>query len=111
MEEDKKKKIRDVTDVLELLGGRWRGPILAYLCESPMRFTELKAKLGPITPRILTKELRYLEMNKMVYSQRNTIAGNSVIYGLTEHGFSIEPVITEINIWAQKHRTKILHED
>ncbi|HAS42238.1 MAG TPA: transcriptional regulator [Microscillaceae bacterium] len=106
-EEDRKIRIRDVTDVLELIGGRWRGPILAYLCESPRRFSELKDTLEGITPRILIKELRYLEMNKMVYSEKSTISGNSVVYGLTEHGESIESVIVAIHAWAKEHRMKV----
>lgn len=108
---ERKQKIRDVTDVLELIGGRWRGPILAYLCESPKRFSELKSELKTITPRILIKELRYLEMNQMVYSEKKTISGNSVIYGLTEHGESISPMIDEIYKWAKGHRVKMLSND
>ena len=84
--DERKTNIRDVSDVLELIGGRWRGSIIAYLCESPRRFSELKAELNNITPRILTRELRYLEMNKIVYLEKGTHAGNSSIYGLTVHG-------------------------
>lgn len=109
-EEERKIRIRDVTDVLELIGNRWRGPISSYLCESPKRFSELKDTLRGITPRILIKELRYLEMNKMVYSEKSTIAGNSVVYGLTEHGESIEPVIVAIHNWAKEHRKVILNK-
>ncbi len=110
-EEERKIRIRDVNDVLELIGSRWRGPILSYLCESPKRFSELKNTLGGITPRILIKELRYLEMNKMVYSEKSTIAGNSVVYGLTQHGESIEPVIIAIHNWAKEHREIVLSND
>jgi len=33
--EKKEIKIRDVQDVLELIGGRWRIVIIAALCERP----------------------------------------------------------------------------
>lgn len=109
-EEERKIRIRDVSDFLELIGSRWRGPILSYLCESPRRFSELKDTLAGITPRILIKELRYLEMNQMVYSEKSTVAGNSVVYGLTEHGESIEPVIVAIHNWAKEHQKLILNK-
>lgn len=105
---EKKIRYRDVQDVLELIGGRWRGGILATLCEGPRRFSELKAELKTITPRILIKELRYLEMNKMVFISKSTVTGNSVVYALTEHGHSIEAVIIEIHTWAVIHRKEIL---
>jgi DNA-binding HxlR family transcriptional regulator len=32
---------RDLQDVIELIGGRWRGAILASLCDKEKRFNEL----------------------------------------------------------------------
>ncbi len=106
--EEKKIRARDVHDVMELIGGRWRGAILATLCEGPSRFSELKSELKTITPRVLIKELRYLEMNKMVQNSKSTVAENSVVYSLTEHGKSFEPVIAQIHKWAIVHRKEVL---
>ncbi|MBK7638905.1 MAG: helix-turn-helix transcriptional regulator [Bacteroidetes bacterium] len=39
---------RDVQDVIELIGGRWRGAILASLCDKEKRFNELKRDLEPL---------------------------------------------------------------
>lgn len=103
---NKQKQIqnRDVQDVIELIGGRWRGAILASLCDKEKRFNELKRDLGTITPRTLTKELKYLEMNKLVLREAEEPNSISVIYRLTKHGKSLEPLIGEIVIWCQKHR-------
>jgi DNA-binding HxlR family transcriptional regulator len=105
---EKKIRYRDVQDVLELIGGRWRGAILATLCDSPKRFSEIKTDLVSVTSRVLTKELRYLEDNLMVKKEVNTVAGNSVVYSLTEHGKSIEILIIQIHEWAVAHRSLIL---
>jgi DNA-binding HxlR family transcriptional regulator len=105
---EKKTRNRDVQDVIELIGGRWRGAILASLCDKPKRFNELKRDLGNITPRVLTKELKYLEMNQLVNKEANSLAAASVLYFLTEHGKSIEPVIEKISAWAQKHRRLVM---
>lgn len=101
----KQGQLRDVQDVIDIIGGRWRGAILASLCDKPKRFNELKRDLGEITPRILTKELKYLEMNKLVSRKGETA---SVLYSLTEHGHSLDPLIGAIVIWGQKHRTVVL---
>jgi len=44
---------RDVQDVIDIIGGRWRGAILASLCDKEKRFNELKRDLGSITPTTL----------------------------------------------------------
>ena len=107
---NKKKQVqlRDVQDVIDIIGGRWRGAILASLCDKAKRFNELKRDLGSITPRTLTKELKYLEMNKLVSRKEND--ASSVSYRLTGHGESLEPLIGAIVVWGQKHRKVILED-
>lgn len=101
-------QLRDVQDVIDIIGGRWRGAILASLCDKEKRFNELKRDLGTITPRTLTKELKYLEMNKLIIRKEDTTGGLAVIYSLTEHGISLEPLIATIVAWGQKHRKIVL---
>ena len=104
----KQVQLRDVQDVIDMIGGRWRGAILASLCDKEKRFNELKRDLGSITPRTLTKELKYLEMNKLVSREVETESAVSVVYSLTKHGKSLEPLIGQIVIWGQKHRKVVL---
>ncbi len=104
----KQVQLRDVQDVIDIIGGRWRGAILASLCAKEKRFNELKRDLGSITPRTLTKELKYLEMNKLVSRKVETSGAVSVLYSLTKHGKSLEPLIGQIVVWGQKHRKIVL---
>ena len=104
----KQLNVRDVQDVIDIIGGRWRGAILASLCDKDKRFNELKRDLGSITPRTLTKELKYLEVNKLVSREVEASIAVSVIYSLTKHGKSLEPLISQIVIWGQKHRKIVL---
>jgi DNA-binding HxlR family transcriptional regulator len=99
---------RDVQDALELIGGHWRGAIMASLCGHPKRFLELKKDLSPITSRVLIKELRYLEQNKLVIAVRGGNAKNAVCYTHSEHGSSCAPVILQLREWAVKHREVML---
>ncbi len=97
---------RDVQDVIDIIGGRWRGAILASLCDKEKRFNELKRDLESITPKTLIKDLKFLEMNKLVSREDET--ESAVVYSLTKHGKSLEPLIGQIVIWGQKHRKIIL---
>lgn len=104
----KKIQLRDVQDVIDIIGGRWRGAILASLCDKEKRFNELKRDLGTITPKTLTKELKYLEMNKLIIREGDTENSIFAFYSLTKHGESLEPLIGQIVNWGQKHRKVVL---
>jgi len=99
-----------VADVLDIIGGKWRGPILAKLCDRPRRFNELKSGLKKITSSTLTKELRYLEDIKIV--ERKVIATSpiAVEYRLSKHGESISGLIGHIIEWALKHREVVFRK-
>jgi len=47
-------------------------------------------------------------MNKLVSREVETESAISVVYSLTKHGKSLEPLIGQIVIWGQKHRKVVL---
>lgn len=104
----KEVQLRDVQDVIDIIGGRWKGAILASLCAKEKRFNDLKRDLGTITPRTLTKELRFLEMNKLISRDVDETNPSLIIYRLTDHGDSLNPLIGAIVAWGQKHRKVVL---
>lgn len=110
-EDDKTIAIKIVADVLDIIGGKWRGQILARLCDNPMRFNEIKGVLKTITSSTLTKELRYLEDIKIVERRVLNISPITVEYALTEHGASIKEIIEHIVVWGLKHRNKVFEKD
>lgn len=108
---NKQQGIKVVADVLDIVGGKWRGQIFAHLCDNPKRFNELKTVLSKITSSTLTKELRYLEDIKIV--ERNIIQYTPMVveYRLTEHGKSIKDLIKTIVDWGLKHREIVFKKD
>lgn len=107
---DKEQGAKIVADVLDIVGGKWRGRVLARLCDSPMRFNELKQGLNPITSSTLTKELRYLEEIKIVERRILNTSPVAVEYALTEHGASIKEIIKSIIDWGIKHRKMVFNQ-
>lgn len=107
----KQQGIKVVADVLDVVGGKWRGQILAHLCDSPKRFNVLKSNLNRITSSTLTKELRYLEDIKMV--ERKIVQETPMIveYQMTNHGISIKDLIYQIVEWGLKHRQIVFKKD
>jgi len=107
----KQQGIKVVADVLDIVGGKWRGQVLAHLCDGPKRFNELKTVLNRITSSTLTKELRYLEDIKMV--ERNIIQETPIVveYRLTKHGKSIKELIAHIVEWGLQHRQIVFKKE
>ena len=98
-------QLRDVHDVIDVIGGRWRGAVLASLCDRGKRFNDLRRDLPPITARSLIKELRFLEDHALVHGEMHD---GHTVYALTPHGRSLEPLIAAMVLWGQRHRTVVL---
>lgn len=96
--------IRPVRDVLDLISGKWKLPILIALSFDNMRFKELERGVEGITPRMLSKELRDLEVNGLVVRNVYDTVPVTVEYGLTDYGKSLDSVIVAMREWGKKHR-------
>ncbi len=102
-------KILAVRDALEIFSGKWKIPIigaLIYLEESG--FKELQRMVGDITPKMLSKELKELEMNLLIKRTVLDTRPVTVIYSITEYGKTCQSVIYELHEWGVKHRKKIM---
>lgn len=95
-------------EVVDLFAGKWRMIILAPLFLKDMRFTELQQLIPNITPRMLSKELRELEMSGIV--KRTVYDDDHVLitYGITSSARELKPIIIQLVDWGMRHRKKSL---
>lgn len=99
--------IRPVKDALEVLNGKWKLPIIISLSFGNKRFSEMAREIPGITDRMLSKELRDLEMNELVKRTVHDTVPVVVEYSLTEYGNSLDSVINELRNWGLQHRKRI----
>jgi DNA-binding HxlR family transcriptional regulator len=92
-----------VEAALDLIDGKWKGVILYHLCEGTLRFNELRRRLGAITQRMLTKQLRELEADALITRKIYPQVPPKVEYSLSEDGESMRPVIRALELWG-RHR-------
>src|SRR5258706_13152330 len=97
-----------VTDALYVFYGKWKLPILISLSFGNKRFGEMAKEIPKITDRMLSKELRELEMNQMVKRTVYDSVPVVVEYSLTEYGKSLDSGINELYKWGTKHRNRIM---
>lgn len=98
-----------VQDVLELTSGKWRLHIIMVLmCVGDLRFKELQRHLPGISGKVLSKDLKDLEMNKLIKREVFDTYPITVKYGLTDYGKTLEPVIRALQEWGLNHRKEIM---
>jgi DNA-binding HxlR family transcriptional regulator len=101
-------KIQPVADALYVLNGKWKIPILISLTFGTKRFSEISKDIPKITDRMLSKELRELEMNQLITRTVYDSFPVTVEYALTEYGKSLDNLILELGKWGVQHRKRII---
>src|ERR1700749_4019579 len=96
-----------IRDTLYVLGGKWKLPILMPLASGPLRFKELQKTLVDITPKILSKELKELELNEFVTRTVYDTAPVTVEYKLTPYSKTLQKVLIELRDWGIQHKKRI----
>ena len=97
-----------VRDTLDILSGKWKLPIIGTLMMGNKRFKEMEREIPKITARMLSKELKELEMNQLVKRTVYDTIPVSVEYELTPYGASLKEVLIVLGNWGIKHRSRIL---
>lgn len=100
--------IQPVQDALYVLSGKWKLPIIISLTFGNKRFNEMSKEIPKITDRMLSKELRELEMNQLVKRTVYDTVPVVVEYSLTEYGTSLDAAINELRKWGIQHRERII---
>lgn len=91
-----------VIRALEIIGGKWRLPIIWELsAQESMRYNELRRHLDGITNMMLTRALQGLEKNGLVRRVELKRIPPHVEYSLTENCKQLLPALEIINEWGK----------
>lgn len=99
-----------VRDALDILSGKWKLQILIALSFGNKRFSQMSKQIHGITDKMLSKELRDLEMNQLIIRTVYDAVPVVVEYSMTPHGKTLEKLIDELQAWGTLHRKKILNK-
>lgn len=92
-----------VEGALEQIAGKWKGLIIYQLLNGTLRFNELARRVGNVTQRSLTKQLRELEADGILHREVFAVVPPRVEYSLTEKGRALGPVVLALRNWGQKY--------
>jgi DNA-binding HxlR family transcriptional regulator len=96
-----------VDDALYVIGGKWRLKIITALFDSNKRFNELQRIVNGISSKVLSHELKELELNGLV--KRNI--ADVVEYEATPYGFTLHEVVQSLAKWGKMHKTNIMQAE
>ena len=97
-----------VRDALDIFSGKWKIPIITALSfYETCGFKELERIVEGITPKMLSKELKFLEENLLVNRKVEDTRPVTITYSITEYGKTTQSVMSELYRWGVEHRKKV----
>lgn len=91
----------------EVLGGKWKLVILRHLLTGTKRFGELRRMIPEITPRMLTRQLRELEVDGLVQRTVYAQVPPKVEYTVTGIGASLKDIVDRLEEWGHWYRRQL----
>jgi DNA-binding HxlR family transcriptional regulator len=101
------REIQALQDTIYVIGGKWKLPIINSICNGNKRFREIERSIPGITTRMLSRELREMELNKLITRTVTPCPPVLVEYESTDYCKTFGPVILTMIKWGIEHRQKI----
>ena len=107
--EEHNKEMRAIQDSMDVLSGKWKIAIISSIClYNKRRFSDILNDVVGISNKMLSKELRELETNKLITRTVLDTQPVTVQYELTKHGKSLQTIIKDLTEWGIQHRKEII---
>ncbi|UQX87512.1 helix-turn-helix transcriptional regulator [Jatrophihabitans telluris] len=94
--------------ILDRVGDKWTVLVVSALSERTLRFSELRARVGGVAPKVLTQTLRALERDGILHRKIYAEVPPRVEYSLTELGRSLIGPIETIQAWAEEYMHRVV---
>lgn len=91
---------------LDIIGGKWKMPIIWRLREGIKRYGELRKNLPKITHKMLTQQLRELEEAGLIERKVYAVVPPKVEYSLSAEGETVLPIIDQLRDWGYAYKNK-----
>lgn len=100
-----------VHDTMDVLNGKWKISIISSICyHNRRRFSDILNDVTGISNKMLSKELKEMEMNKLIKRTVLDTQPVTVHYQLTDYGLTLKEIINTLSDWGIKHRQVIIDD-
>ncbi|MEV5407459.1 helix-turn-helix domain-containing protein [Thermopolyspora sp. NPDC052614] len=94
--------------MLDRIGDKWSALVMLTLLNGPRRFTEIRDRIGGVTPKVLTQTLRAMARDGLLTRRVHAEVPPRVEYELTPLGRSLEAPIRAIAVWAEENVDEVM---
>jgi DNA-binding HxlR family transcriptional regulator len=103
--------LRPIGDALYVIGGKWKLRVIGSLRDGGLRFNKIQQAVEGISARVLSAELKELELNGFVKRIVHTASNPVVVeYQLTEYAGTLNEVLMALANWGTMHREKLKND-
>ena len=93
---------------LLLISNKWKILIIRDLLDGTKRFSELKKSINNISQKVLTSNLREMEENELLTRKVYPEVPPRVEYTLTDIGYSLKPLLDDMDKWGTWYRSEVI---
>lgn len=86
-----------------LIDGKWKSLVLFHLLSRTLRFSQIQRLVVNVTPRMLTNQLRELEVDGLIERKVYAQIPPKVEYSLSSLGKSMTPILLALKDWGDAH--------
>jgi DNA-binding HxlR family transcriptional regulator len=95
-----------LTRSMAIIGTKWKPLIVYVLQNKKVRFGQLDTIIPLITRKVLSEQLKELEVNGILRREAFNEIPPRVEYSLTEKGLALLPILNLIKSWNTKFETE-----
>lgn len=79
--------------IQDMISGKWKMLILWYLSYQTLRFSDLQRKLPNVSQKVLSRQLKSLEKDRLIDKKIYPVVPPKVEYSLTPLGEKVIPIL------------------
>lgn len=108
MKDNDEKKYRCPLEYTQrVVGGKWKPIILWFLhTEGVKRYGELKKALTNISHKMLSQQLKELELDQLIHREEYHQIPPKVEYSITDKGRTLLPILEQMHKWGLENMDK-----
>lgn len=89
---------------MDILGSKWRAIILWHILkENTIRYSDLKSSIDRISDKVLSKELKRLEVDGLISRTQYPSIPPIVEYRATKIGYSLKGILNDLCQWGKSY--------
>src|ERR1051326_6866806 len=91
--DEHRKEMKAIQDSMDVLSGKWKISIISSICYyNQRRFSDILNDVNGISNKMLSKELKEMEVNRLIKRTVQDTQPISVHYQLTDYGLTLKTI-------------------